>query len=72
MAVFITQTPTPTHMLSKKSLWLALSVAAGLCTGTAVAQDSGPLIDLLVKKGIVNSQEGEELRSEMVRDSKLF
>ena len=34
----------------------------------ALAQDSGPLIDLLVKKGVVNDQEAEELRAELVKD----
>jgi hypothetical protein len=33
------------------------------------AQDSGPLIDLLVKKGMLNSQEAEELRAELLKDS---
>lgn len=42
--------------------------AALLCAGTAIAQDSGPLIDLLVKKGIINDQEGEDLRSELTKD----
>ena len=42
--------------------------AALLCAGTALAQDSGPLIDLLVKKGIINDQEGEELRADLVKD----
>jgi len=34
----------------------------------AFAQDSGPLLDLLVKKGIVNDQEAETLRAELVKD----
>jgi len=32
---------------------------------TASAYESGPLIDLLVKKGIINDQEAEELRAEL-------
>ncbi|MBI2518468.1 MAG: porin [Opitutae bacterium] len=51
----------------KSKLFAAL--AALLCAGTAFAQDSGPLIDLLVKKGIINDQEGEELRADLARDS---
>jgi polyhydroxyalkanoate synthesis regulator phasin len=39
-----------------------------LLAATTFAQDSGPLIDLLVKKGIVNDQEAEELRADLVRD----
>jgi len=34
----------------------------------AFAQDSGPLLDLLVKKGIINDQEAENLRAELVKD----
>lgn len=36
--------------------------------GFALAQDSGPLIDILVRKGIVNDQEAEELRADLVKD----
>lgn len=55
-------------MLHLKNKWLALLGAALLATGSALAQDSGPLIDLLVKKGIVTDQEAEELRAELVKD----
>ncbi len=55
-------------MLNLKSKLLAAAVAL-LCAGTAPAQDSGPLIDLLVKKGIINDQEGENLRAELSRDA---
>jgi hypothetical protein len=55
-------------MLNLKSKLLAL-VATLLCAGTALAQDSGPLIDLLVKKGIINDQEGETLRADLARDA---
>jgi len=50
----------------------SLAVVAGgwaLLTGVPlVAQDSGPLIDLLVRKGIINDQEAEDLRTELVRE----
>jgi polyhydroxyalkanoate synthesis regulator phasin len=39
-----------------------------LGTGFALAQDSGPLIDILVRKGIVNDQEAEQLRADLVKD----
>ena len=56
-------------MLFKKSHWLALLGAAlVLSAGSAVAQDSGPLIDLLIKKGIVTDQEAEDLRVSLVKD----
>jgi len=41
----------------------ALLLAAGLR-----AQDSGPLIDLLVKKGMLTDQEAEQVRAELVKD----
>lgn len=54
-------------MLNLKSKLLA-TAAALLCAGAAFAQDSGALIDLLVKKGVLNDQEAEELRAELVKD----
>jgi hypothetical protein len=51
-----------------KSKWLALLGALTIGAGTALAQDSGPLIDILVKKGIVTDQEAEDLRADLVRD----
>ena len=55
-------------MFKLKSKLLATTVAL-FCAGMAFAQDSGPLIDLLVKKGLINDQEGENLRAELARDS---
>lgn len=56
--------------MAKNSLkWLAL--LGGLAVGAASmaqAQDSGPLIDTLVKKGILTDQEGEDLRVELLKD----
>ena len=56
-------------MATTRSKWLALlgSVLIGAASA-AFAQDSGPLIDLLVKKGVVNDQEAENLRAELTRD----
>jgi polyhydroxyalkanoate synthesis regulator phasin len=50
----------------KKSCALAVSFAFSAVA--VIAQDSGPLIDLLVKKGIVSDQEAEELRVELLKD----
>jgi len=47
---------------------LLASALIGLAS-VAFAQDSGPLVDLLVKKGIVNDQEAETLRAELARDA---
>ncbi len=55
-------------MFHLKSKWLALLAGSLIATGSALAQDSGPLVDLLVKKGIVTDQEAEELRVDLVKD----
>ena len=56
-------------MLKSTSLKLAaaavLMASAGL---TAQAQDAGALVDALVKKGILNDQEAEQIRADMTRD----
>ena len=54
-------------MFNLKSKLFAVA-AALLCAGTALAQDSGALIDLLVKKGVLNNQEAEDLRVELTKD----
>ncbi len=54
-------------MFNLKSKLLA-TLAALLCVGAAFAQDSGPLLDLLVKKGVINDQEAENLRAELTKD----
>jgi len=50
-----------------KCFSLLASALLGL-TSAAFAQDSGPLLDLLVKKGVINDQEAENLRAELVKD----
>jgi len=55
-------------MLNSKFKLLA-AAAALLGAGTAFAQDSGPLLDLLIKKGIINNQEGEELRADLTKEA---
>ncbi len=49
---------------------LKLAVAATLLTAAtaAHAQDSGALVDKLVKKGVLTDQEAEEVRADMMRD----
>ena len=56
-------------MANNSLKWLAL--LGGLAVGSAsvaLAQDSGPLIDTLVKKGVLTDQEGEDLRVELLKD----
>jgi len=48
---------------------LAVLGGALFAASSVFAQDSGPLIDMLVKKGMLNSQEAEELRAELLKDS---
>lgn len=55
-------------MFNLKSKLFA-TLAALFCAGAAFAQDSGPLIDLLVKKGLIKDQEAEELRADLARDA---
>lgn len=54
-------------MLNLKSK--LLTAAAFLLGSTlALAQDSGPLIEILVRKGIISDTEAEDLRAELVKD----
>lgn len=47
----------------------SLALLAGLPFASSLhATDSGPLIDLLVSKGIVSDQEAEELRADLAKD----
>ena len=55
-------------MLNLKSKLLTTAVFV-IGTTFAVAQDSGPLIDILVKKGIINDQEGEEVRADLAKEA---
>ncbi len=55
-------------MLTSKSKCFALFAGALLAVSPVIAQDSGALIDLLVKKGIVTDQEAENIRADLVRD----
>lgn len=56
--------------MAKNSLkWLALLGGVTLAATAAVAQDSGALLDALVKKGVLNDQEAEEIRADLARDN---
>ncbi|HRE82511.1 MAG TPA: putative porin [Opitutaceae bacterium] len=58
-------------MLSLLTIAKRASLAGFLATSLAsfsYAQDSGPLIDLLVRKGILDDQEAEELRTELIKE----
>ena len=46
----------------------ALAVAFAAMTFAAVAQDSGALVEALVKKGILSDQEAEEIRADLTKE----
>jgi hypothetical protein len=50
-------------MFNKTTL---LAIAGTLLLGSALAraQDNGALLDLLVRKGLINDQEAEEVRAD--------
>jgi polyhydroxyalkanoate synthesis regulator phasin len=54
----------------KKTFKKLTAVAVGLVAMTfaAVAQDSGALVDALVKKGILSDQEAEEIRADLTKE----
>jgi polyhydroxyalkanoate synthesis regulator phasin len=54
--------------ITRTKCFALLASALISMASAAFAQDSGPLLDLLVKKGIINDQEAENLRAELVKD----
>lgn len=55
-------------MIRISRIMLAVAASLPLVCSSMQAQDSGPLIDKLVQKGILNDQEAEELRADLVKD----
>src|SRR6266576_6828470 len=56
-------------MLFKKTMFIAAAGSLLLGSAAARAQDSGPLLDLLVRKGLINDQEAEEVRAELTKEN---
>ncbi len=56
-------------MFKLKSQWIALLGGATLLMSPLFAQDSGALIDALIRKGILTNQEAEDIRADLVRES---
>ena len=48
---------------------LALAACFAGVSGLALAQDSGALVNALIKKGILTNQEAEDIRADLVRDA---
>lgn len=51
-----------------RSLGLAVLTVLLCMPAVLMAQESGPLVDLLVRKGLINDQEAEEIRAELVKE----
>lgn len=56
-------------MFFKKTIFVAAAASLLLGAAAARAQDNGALLDLLVKKGLINDQEAEEVRADLTRES---
>lgn len=56
-------------MLNTKSKWIALMLGAAVAATSAIAQDSGALLEALVRKGILTDQEAEDIRADLVREA---
>ncbi|MDD5260866.1 MAG: putative porin [Methylacidiphilales bacterium] len=54
--------------LMKWSLAMGVALMGAASLVRADGGDGGPLVDALVKKGLLNAQEGEEIRAEMLSD----
>lgn len=59
-------------MFSIKSKLIALLASVTLLASSAFASDSGALLNVLVRKGILTDQEAEDVRAELTRDSQAF
>jgi phosphate-selective porin len=70
VAAFHNQIVTASNMLKLNFKRLALCGALILGGASAVlAQDSGALLEVLVRKGIISDQEAEDIRADLVRDA---
>src|SRR6187401_271803 len=56
-------------MITTESKVLCLLFVGLLIPVVAAAQDSGALIDVLIRKGILTNQEAEDIRAELVREN---
>ena len=67
MVPAVSETP---QTFMKKSIIFSLLLLGGLATAgiTARAQDSGALLDLMVRKGLITDAEAEQVRSDLTKD----
>ncbi len=55
-------------MFCKRIVFIAMAVSLILGAVTVRAQDSGALLELLVKKGLITDQEAEDVRADLVKE----
>jgi len=68
----IRQSTKPAYIIMAKTskiIVLLGAFALGVAVQSAIAQDSGPLLDLLVKKGTITDQEAEDLRAALLKQN---
>jgi len=56
-------------MFMKRIVLVVMAVSLLLGAAAARAQDSGALLDLLVKKGVISDQEAEDVRADLVKEN---
>src|SRR6476646_8877545 len=56
-------------MLTKKFVLIAVIVSFAVPPISMFAQDAGALLDLLVRKKLINDQEAEEVRAELTKET---
>lgn len=54
--------------MNKMKVLAGMTLGALMCAGS-FAQDSGALVDALVKKGVLSSQEAEEIRTDLLKEA---
>ena len=56
-------------MFCKRIVFVAMAVGLICSASVAHAQDSGALLELLVKKGLITDQEAEDVRADLVKEN---
>jgi len=56
-------------MAKRSSLWLACLGAVAFCAGSAFAQDNKALIDALIKKGILTTDEATQIEKDLAKNN---
>src|SRR4051794_23546461 len=60
---------TKGERMFKRIVSIAMAVGLTLGAVTVRAQDSGALLDLLVRKGLITDQEAEEVRADLTKEN---